>query len=194
MTLLACLALLAAWPTPAKAAPSGGWTLPIDPPLVVVRGFDPPAVRWLAGHRGVDLAAAEGATVRASGPGIVSYAGLVAGKGVVVISHTGIDSGLRTTYEPVTASVLVGQSVAAGEPIGVVAAASGHCSPAVCLHWGLRRGDTYLDPLRLVAPVAVRLLPLEAAHMAVSGPRMGLVVSPAQPFDRYVGIDLGGRQ
>ena len=165
--LLACLALLAAWSTPARAAPSGGWTPPIDPPLVVVRGFDPPAARWLAGHRGVDLAAAAGAPVRATGPGIVSYSGLVAGKGVVVISHTGVDSGLRTTYEPVTASVVVGQLVAASQPIGVVAApqrmSPGHCSQAVCLHWGLRRGDTYLDPLRLVAPAAVRLLPLDAA-------------------------------
>ena len=35
-----------------------------------------------------------------------------------------------------------------GEPIGRVAA-GGHCAGR-CLHWGLRRGETYLDPLLLI--------------------------------------------
>ena len=34
------------------------------------------------------------------------------------------------------------------------------CPVAACLHWGLRRGAVYLDPLLLVRPVRVRLLPL----------------------------------
>ena len=39
-----------------------------------------------------------------------------------------------------------------------------HCLPAACLHWGLRAGDTYLDPLQLVGgPMPVRLLPLDSA-------------------------------
>jgi murein DD-endopeptidase MepM/ murein hydrolase activator NlpD len=200
--LMACLVPFTASLTPAWASPSSGWTVPLDPPLVVVREFDPPPVRWFAGHRGVDLATAAGATVRASGGGLVTFSGLVAGRGVVVISHTGRYSGLRTTYEPVAASVVTGQPVAAGDPIGVVSATPRHCSPAACLHWGLRRGDTYLDPWQLLEPAPVRLLPLGTAALPVSGPvgsvwsgpRMGLFVGPAQPFDRYVGVDLGRRQ
>jgi murein DD-endopeptidase MepM/ murein hydrolase activator NlpD len=190
VALLACLIPLVGSPIPVLAGPSSEWVEPLDPPLVVVREFDPPPLRWLAGHRGVDLATAVGATVRAPGPGLVTVSGLVAGRGVVVISHAGRYSGLRTSYEPVTASVVVGQPVAAGDPIGVVASTPGHCSPNVCLHWGLRQKDTYRDPQQLLAPSPVRLLPLGAT----SGPGMGLFIGLAQPFDRYVRVDLRGRQ
>ena len=44
-------------------------------------------------------ATAPGAPVRAAGAGRVSYAGLLAGRGVLVVVH----GALRTTYEPVTA-------------------------------------------------------------------------------------------
>jgi murein DD-endopeptidase MepM/ murein hydrolase activator NlpD len=49
----------------------------------------------------------------------------------------------------VTASVRPGQRVSAGAAIGVVAR-GGHCD-GHCLHFGLRRGNTYLDPLSLLA-------------------------------------------
>jgi murein DD-endopeptidase MepM/ murein hydrolase activator NlpD len=199
----AAIALLgpAATPDTARAQPATGWAAPIGPPLTVVRGFDPPPMRWLAGHRGVDLSTHPGAIVRATGAGIITYAGLVAGRAVVVVSHTGPNSGLRTTVEPVNASVVAGQHVAMDEPIGTVAETPGHCAPAVCLHWGLLRGDTYLDPLRVGAARRVRLLPLHAAALPApstgpvgSGPRVSLLVGPAQPFDRHVGVDLRGRQ
>ncbi|WP_435792374.1 peptidoglycan DD-metalloendopeptidase family protein [Actinacidiphila glaucinigra] len=67
---------------------------------VVERAFDPPAVPWASGHRGVDLRAGPGAPVRAAAPGRVSYAGQVAGRGVVAIELAG---GLRITYQPVRA-------------------------------------------------------------------------------------------
>jgi murein DD-endopeptidase MepM/ murein hydrolase activator NlpD len=199
--VFACLVPVVAGSTTAGAQPLVGWAAPLDPPFVVVREFDPPPMRWLAGHRGVDLATSPGATVRATGPGVVSYAGLVAGRGVVVVRHTGADSLLRTTVEPVSASVATGQQVAAGDPIGVVADTPGHCAPTVCLHWGLLRGDTYLDPWRDDEAGAIRLLPLGAATLpmsyfgpAGSGPGVRLLVGAAQPFDRHVGVDLRGRQ
>ena len=39
--------------------------------------------------------------------------------------------------------------------------ADGHagCTAEACLHWGLRRGEVYLDPLSLLRPPRVRLLP-----------------------------------
>ena len=38
------------------------------------------------------------------------------------------------------------------------------CRPGTaCLHWGLLRGDTYLDPLALITQGRLRLLPLGGA-------------------------------
>jgi murein DD-endopeptidase MepM/ murein hydrolase activator NlpD len=130
-----------------------GW--PLSPPSVV-RRFDPPPQPWLAGHRGVDLAAPVSSPVRAAGPGRVVFAGPVAGRGVVSVAHPG---GLRTTYEPVTATVAVGGVVEAGAVLGTVEAGHPGCPAAACLHWGLRRGDLYLDPLALLGLGRVRLLP-----------------------------------
>jgi murein DD-endopeptidase MepM/ murein hydrolase activator NlpD len=66
---------------------------------------------------------------------------------------------LRTTYEPVTPSVRAGLPVARGSPIGTLVTGHAGCPVAACLHWGLRRGETYLDPLLLLAPPRIRLLP-----------------------------------
>lgn len=152
------LSLLAApSPAPPTALDSPfGW--PVDGPRVV-RRFDPPARPWLAGHRGVDLAAPPAAVVRASGPGTVVHAGPIAGRGVVSVQHPG---GLRTTYEPVDLApgLRAGSPVQRGQPLGPLAAGHPGCPATACLHWGLRRGQQYLDPLMLVGMGRVRLLPL----------------------------------
>jgi murein DD-endopeptidase MepM/ murein hydrolase activator NlpD len=139
---------------PADVETRFGW--PIDGPPLVTRPFDPPPRRWLPGHRGADLAGAPGAAVRAAGPGVVRFAGAVADRGVVSIDHAG---GLRTTYEPLTPVVEAGTPVARGDPVGVLSAGHPGCSRAACLHWGLRLGELYLDPLSLVGLGAYRLLP-----------------------------------
>jgi murein DD-endopeptidase MepM/ murein hydrolase activator NlpD len=89
---------------------------------------------------------------------VVAFAGLVAGIAVVSIDHP---SGLRTTYEPVQPSVGAGLAVTAGQQIGVLAAGHPGCPATACLHWGVRRGVEYLDPLWLLASGQVRLLPAE---------------------------------
>ena len=131
--------------------------------MQVTRGFDPPATAYGPGHRGVDLAATAGAAVRAAGAGVVSVAGSLAGRGVVVVVH----GRLRTTYEPVTASVHVGDAVDAGQVIGHLAPGHPGCPVAACLHWGLRRGRDYLNPLDLVGGGPIRLLPLGASTARV---------------------------
>jgi murein DD-endopeptidase MepM/ murein hydrolase activator NlpD len=124
--------------------------------LDIVRAFEPPATPYGPGHLGVDLRASRLGAVRAAGTGVVSFAGPVAGRGVVVIAHP---DGIRTEYEPVRPSVRIGARVQAGQPIGVLAGRHRGC-PGSCLHWGARRGATYLDPLRLLAPLGpVVLLP-----------------------------------
>jgi murein DD-endopeptidase MepM/ murein hydrolase activator NlpD len=87
---------------------------------------------------------------------------MIAGRSVISIGHP---NGLRTTYEPVDPTIAGGQTVARGSPIGTLAAGHAGCPAAACLHWGLRRGDAYLDPLDLLRPVQVRLLPIPA-HLA----------------------------
>ncbi len=132
------------------------WVWPIEPNHVVVHGFDPPATRWSSGHRGVDIAAAVGTSVLAPTDGQVSFVGMVAGRPVLVLTHAG---GLRSTFEPVSTTAAVGQLVHRGEAVGTVAAYPGHCAPASCLHWGVLRGATYLDPLALLAGRVI-LLPM----------------------------------
>jgi murein DD-endopeptidase MepM/ murein hydrolase activator NlpD len=129
-------------------------------PGPVVRRFDPPAQTWLAGHRGVDFLGAVGDQVTTVAAGEVTFAGKVAGKGVVTVTH----GELRTTYEPVTAEVSVGAHVAAGQLIATLD--GGHDCPATtCLHLGLKRGDEYLDPMSLFGLSRVRLLPESAVAL-----------------------------
>jgi murein DD-endopeptidase MepM/ murein hydrolase activator NlpD len=130
------------------------WRWPLGPPAPrVLRAFSPPSSPWGPGHRGVDLAGRPGQAVYAAGPGRVSYADRLAGRGVVAIDH----GALRTTYLPVRPNVHVGRRVASGTRIGVLEDGLLHCR-VPCLHWGLRRGALYLDPLNLVQR-QVRLLP-----------------------------------
>jgi murein DD-endopeptidase MepM/ murein hydrolase activator NlpD len=125
--------------------------------VVVLDRFDPPARQWLPGHRGVDLDASVGDLVRAAGAGRVTWAGPLAGRGVVVVRHP---DGRRTTYEPVDPVVAVGDEVATGDPLGRLATGVGHCGGVVsCLHWGLRRDDDYLDPMLLLRRGRPVLLP-----------------------------------
>jgi murein DD-endopeptidase MepM/ murein hydrolase activator NlpD len=134
---------------PMIATVQAGYALPLAGEPAVRRPFDAPAEPWSPGHRGVDLAAGAGAQVLAPADGIVTFAGTVVDRGVVTVQHPG---GLRSSLEPVTWSVAAGARVSRGQPVGTVQAASGHCAPAWCLHWGVRRGERYLDPLVLLAP------------------------------------------
>ena len=128
--------------------------MPLPPPpppaALVVRPFDPPVDPYAAGHRGLDLAAAAGAPVRSLTAGRVRFAGQVAGIPVVTI---GLSDDRRVTYQPVAASVRPGDEVARGSVLGLVpigSATEGHCA-RTCLHVGLLRGDTYLDPTALLS-------------------------------------------
>ncbi|MGH8895343.1 MAG: peptidoglycan DD-metalloendopeptidase family protein, partial [Actinomycetes bacterium] len=141
----------------AGAGPTDGWVWPLSGSPPVVRGFDPPDLRWEAGHRGVDLLAEPGSIVRAAGGGLVSFAGPLAGRGVVSVRHR---DGTRTTYQPLVVDVVRGDRVEAGHPLGRLSAAGGHCAPQACLHWGRLRGEVYLDPLALLGRGPVRLLPV----------------------------------
>ena len=133
------------------------WVWPLDPQPEVAHPFDQPERPWLSGHRGVDLLGAVAVPVRSPADGTVAFAGVVAGREVLVIEH---DGGLRSTFEPVVSGLTVGSEVARGAAVGELTGTPGHCAPATCLHWGVLRGDRYLDPLALLEREPVRLLPL----------------------------------
>jgi murein DD-endopeptidase MepM/ murein hydrolase activator NlpD len=132
-----------------------GW--PLAPPRPVVRPFRAPAGPYGPGHRGVDLGSRPGVPVLSAGDGVVVFAGPVAGRGVVSVDHAG---GVRTTYEPLVVLVVRGQRVALGTVLGRLVPGHVGCADApACLHWGVRRGPEYLDPLGLLSSGRVRLLP-----------------------------------
>ena len=145
-------------PSPAPDPPTASWTAPLAGPLEVLAPFSPPPEPWLPGHRGVDLDALPGTPVLAAGEGIVTFAGALAGRGVVVVLHP---DGRRTTYEPVEALVEIGEDVRGGEVIGVLGSGASHCGGVPsCLHWGLRTDTDYQDPLTLLRVGRPVLLPL----------------------------------
>ncbi|MEW1698613.1 MULTISPECIES: M23 family metallopeptidase [unclassified Streptomyces] len=145
---------------PVSGSPWPGSVWPVGPPPPpVLRGWEPPPGPYAPGHRGVDLAAVAGTPVLAPVAGTVAFAGPVGGRGVLTLTLPGTGSPpLRTTFSPVAPLVAVGDRVAPGTPVARVAPGT-HCARD-CLHWGLLRGERYLDPLVLMEREPSRLLPL----------------------------------
>lgn len=146
---------------PGTGAPSPSRLLasPVAP-MRVSRLYDPPPERWNPGHRGVDLASAVGTDVRSPSAGTVTFAGIVVNRPLVTVTF---GSGMRSSVEPVDPLAVVGSVVQRGEVIGKVAdtATAQHCSSEVCVHWGLRVGEDYVNPLDWVEGFGpIRLLPL----------------------------------
>ncbi|MDO5677938.1 MAG: peptidoglycan DD-metalloendopeptidase family protein [Propionibacteriaceae bacterium] len=139
----------------AGAMPASANAFSLSPPLPgrILRGFDDVG-RFEAGHRGVDIAGYDGEQVLAAAPGVVHFAGSVAGRPTVSIDH---GNGWRTTYQPVRGTWKKGDVVQEGDPIGVLVA--GHCPEEACLHWGLTDGVAYADPTAYLEVSVVRLLP-----------------------------------
>lgn len=158
------------------------YRLPVDGR--VLRPFDAPEDPYAAGHRGVDLDAAPGAPVRAAERGSVLHAGDVAGVTWVTVAHEG---DVRTSYGPLTAlRVRVGDEVERGDVVGHVAGGD-HGDPIhdSGLHLGARRGDAYVDPMRL--PGIGRPRPSLVGDGGWTG--AGHVVTPYAPWE---GGRLGG--
>ena len=129
----------------------------------LVRGFAP--IGQYGGHWGIDIAADVGTIVRSADDGFVSFAGDVAGILSVTVSHGG---GLRTSYSYLDSiGVVAGQEVSRLSELG--RSGLDHDSPA--LHFSVRVGDSYQDPLHWLvcwdAPhPALRLVPLPPAYAA----------------------------
>ena len=184
------------WPAPralAYAAPL------LAPPAdgTISRYFQAPQTEWGAGHRGIDYAVAPGSQVRAAAPGIVAFAGPVAGVLAVTIDHT---DGLETTYSQLSEiDVSRGEGVDEGRFIGT--AGTSHPAQASGLHFGVKLDDRYVDPLAFMGPVdvgaALHLAPIvEDDESASEGP--GPCRHPAQlserppPPNRNIAVAIAG--
>ena len=122
---------------------------PVDAPVSVP--FVQPACTYCPGHRGLEYRLAPGTPVRFIAPGVVTFAGMVAGTEYVVVLQ--ID-GLRATYGQLEAALVArGDVVAVGQ-------AAGRSGPQ--LYFGLRNAaDTPIDPAPLLGVLVgrVRLVP-----------------------------------
>lgn len=145
---------------PGAPPPSGTYRLPVGTTADLTRPFDKPPTLWAAGHRGVDLRAFPGADVLSPVGGVVTFAGAVGGRQVVTVTDA---HGRRSSVEPLVPAVRAGDLVATGTRLGAVALDGSHCAPDACLHWGVRVGTDYVDPLTLLPGAGpVVLLPLRA--------------------------------
>ncbi len=124
---------------PAPVANPGGLAWPVSGP--VVSGFGPRGGRL---HEGIDIIAASGTPVRASGAGVVIHAGWLGGYGLlVVIDHGG---GLSTAYAHNSSLALgVGSQVAQGDVISYVGSTGNSSGPHV--HFEVRVNGTAVDPM-----------------------------------------------
>ena len=95
-------------------------------------------------HKGVDLKASEGQTVKASADGVVSFAGEQRGYGkIVIIDHTG---DIQTAYAHLSSiSVSKDAEVSQGDTIGAAGQTGTATGPH--LHFEVRKNDTRVDPM-----------------------------------------------
>jgi murein DD-endopeptidase MepM/ murein hydrolase activator NlpD len=117
---------------------------PVDAPVAVP--FRQPACRWCPGHRGLEFRTEPGAPVRAVAPGVVAFAGRVAGTLYVVVLHA---DGVRATYGMLATSAPTrGDVVLRGALVG-------RAGPRV--YFGLRALDgSPIDPTPLLGREVAR--------------------------------------
>jgi pimeloyl-ACP methyl ester carboxylesterase len=172
--------LLAAPALPA-AADVATSTLDYQPPVdaPVIDHFRPPPARWAAGNRGIDYGTVPRAPVHAAEEGLVEFAGQVGGTLHVVVRHP---DGLRTSYSFLASiAVVEGQQVSRGTIVGTA---------DTSLHFGVRSGDTYIDPELVLrgAAFSVHLVPSEGQTEAQR--RLGEMLQDA--FDDELLTPEGG--
>ena len=139
------------------AAPTrADWTWPVSGEVITPYRFggDP----YAAGqHRGIDIAAPDGAPVVAAASGEVRFAGMVGSSGLTISIRTA-DGRYDTSYLHLSsASVSEGEQVAAGQRVGAVGRSGERAAELPHLHFGVRDAGTehgYHDPLGFLPPAA----------------------------------------
>ena len=116
--------------------------------------------KWKA-HKGVDFAAATGTAIRASGDGVIDFAGTQGGYGnVVVIKHWSKYSTAYAHMSRFAPNMRKGTKVSQGQVIGYVGTTGWSTGPH--LHYEFRVNNEARDPMSVDIPNAA---PLTAAQM-----------------------------
>jgi hypothetical protein len=176
--LLACALLVVTAPTAAHAET---WTWPVDGEVLSQYryGGDPFAADQ---HRGIDVAAPVGATVRAATDGTVKFAGTAGDSGLTVAVRTA-DDRFDTSYLHLDSlSVGEGDVVSEGAELGTAGTTGRRSTAAPHVHFGVRvagSDDAYRDPLRFLDGPSSP--PIGAVPAPRSGPRPLPAPSPARP-------------
>jgi hypothetical protein len=148
-------AVLVVLATAGEARGAPGWSWPVAGD-VLTRYANDNANAYAGGmHRGIDIAAPPGTTVRAAREGEVTFAGRIGYSGLTIAVRT-VD-GYVTSYLHLGAiAVRRGQTVGGGSPIGETGTTGRRSVPQPHLHFGVRMGGEtrrYVDPLTLLPPL-----------------------------------------
>lgn len=163
-------------PVAVLAAPK--FVAPVD--AAISRPFDLSNGEFAAGgHRGVDYSVPEGTPVRASGAGVVSFAGSTPGGLYVSITH---DGGIKTTYSMGEIAVATGQEVGQGTVIGT--SGMGH-DGVPSLHFGTLINGKYIDPLLLLGDFEDITDLINLAELQGSGAPGGSTLSSAVTLPEF---------
>ena len=134
--------------------------------------FHPILQRWRA-HMGIDYGAPTGARVKATGDGVVEFAGRQGGYGnLVVLRH---QSQYTTWYGHLSGfakGMRKGARVAQGEVIGYVGSTGLATGPH--LHYEFRISNIHQNPLRVVLPSAPPITDLERPAFETAAASLGL--------------------
>ena len=157
-----------------------GWRAPVSAP--VIDPFRPPSHAYGPGNRGLEYGAEIGAPVTAVADGTITYAGVVAGRRYVVVTHQG---GLRSTLGPLaTSTVVSGQGVSGGQRLGTAGAG---------FHLTARAGDHYIDPQPLLEGRCGRVRLTGPLGSAAPGVHFTLVSAPMAAIEHHQTTNHNGR-
>ena len=134
-------------------AMAGGW--PFSHAGEVLLEFGAPYGEASRAHSGLDIEAPAGSEVRTPFDAVVSFVGSVpvSAGGTSICVSLDLGDGRTMTLLPLSDSgVQTGQSVSAGDAVGILAAHGDASSDRPHLHVGLRRGSVYLDPAGVLIP------------------------------------------
>lgn len=187
------LGVLLATLAPGEARAARGWAWPVEGAVITHYSNDERNPYAGGVHRGIDIDAAVGTTVRAARAGEVTYAGALGYSGLVVAVRT-VD-GYVTSYLHLSATtVRRGEQVAGRTELGRVGTSGRRSARAPHLHFGVRLagdGRRYVDPLSMLpgaagingagapAPVPVALSPAPERAPARALARARLARRPA---------------
>jgi len=133
-------------PSPQRVT-SSGWRWPLSGPIT--QRFGQSLTKYGI-HQGIDIDGTTGNPVRAARSGTVTVAGHYDGCGGLEV-HIDHGGGLVSWYRHLSQiDVAVGREIAAGTLIGAVGNTG--CSLGSHLHFAIRRGSTFVDPLTHLPP------------------------------------------